>query len=119
VTKPEECRKGSRCLGGPQLFVLYCNWTRCTCHWSNVEKSGEFSNNMEHKDCRTIYGWLSECQSRHPIELKSTHCKKDSGHILSAEQWKSRKDGIWNIYETGPFYRATPDGSLSYKHATL
>jgi hypothetical protein len=28
-------------------------------------------------------------------------------------------DDIYNASERGLFYRATPDGSLSYKHATL
>jgi hypothetical protein len=45
--------------------------------------------------------------------------KKDSGHVVSAEQWKSRKGGIWNVIETGPFYRVTQDGSQNYKHSTL
>jgi hypothetical protein len=49
--------------------------------------------------------------------------------LVSAEQWKSKKqpnlfqksraDDIWNANETGLFYRAKPDGFLSYKHVTL
>jgi hypothetical protein len=49
--------------------------------------------------------------------------------LLSAEQWKSTKllnflqkicaDDNYNADETGLFYRATPGGSLGYKHATL
>jgi hypothetical protein len=48
---------------------------------------------------------------------------------VSSEQWKSTKlqkllqkfcaDDIYNANETGLFYCATPDSSLSYKHATL
>lgn len=64
---------------------------RCTCQWSNFETSEEFSNKMEHKEWRTTYSWLSECISWHPIELKNTHGKKESGHAVRVEQWKSRK----------------------------
>jgi hypothetical protein len=54
--------------------------------------------------------------------------EEDSSDAGSAEKWKSTKlpnllqkfcaDDIYNADETGLFYHATPDGSLSYKHAT-
>jgi hypothetical protein len=59
--------------------------------------------------------------------------KKARGGVIddavSAEQWKSTKlpnllqkfctDDIFSADETGLFYRATPDGSLTYEHETL
>jgi hypothetical protein len=60
--------------------------------------------------------------------------ERDSADAISAERWKSTKlpnllqkfcaCDIYNADETGMFYPATPDGSLSYvqssyKHAVL
>ncbi|KII67210.1 hypothetical protein RF11_16253 [Thelohanellus kitauei] len=52
-----------------------------------------------------------------------------SGDNESAEQWKTTKihtflenfcsDDLFNADETGLYYRATPDGSLCYKHIAL
>jgi hypothetical protein len=62
-------------------------------------------------------GWLSRWKGRFGIKLKG------SAKAVSSEQWKSTKlpnlfqkccaDGIYSADETGFFYRAKPDGSLS------
>jgi hypothetical protein len=66
---------------------------------------------------------LSRWKCRFGIKFKKAH-GEDSG-----EQWKSTKlpnllqkfcaDNIYDADETGLFYCATLDGSLSYKSATL
>jgi hypothetical protein len=60
---------------------------------------------------------------------KKAHGENGSVDAVSNEQWKSTKlpnflqkfcaDNIYNADETGLFYCATPDGSLTYKHTTL
>jgi hypothetical protein len=70
---------------------------------------------------------LGKC--RFGIKLKKAHGEKDSADAVNAEKWKSTKlpnlhqkcctDNIYNANETGLFYPATLDGSLSYKHITL
>ncbi|XP_035204715.1 tigger transposable element-derived protein 6-like [Stegodyphus dumicola] len=57
------------------------------------------------------------------------HGEKGSADKESSKQWKTTKiptflenfcaDDIYNADETGLYYRATPDGSLCYKHIAL
>ena len=68
-------------------------------------------------------------ESGHNIKFKKAHNKKDSADKVGAEEWKSSKlpilmqnfcaDDIYNADETGLCSRATPDGSLCYKHDIL
>jgi hypothetical protein len=72
---------------------------------------------------------LSCWKCRFGIKFKKAHGEKGIVDAVSAEQWKSTKlpnllqkfcaDDIYIADETGLLYHATPDGSLSYKHATL
>jgi hypothetical protein len=72
---------------------------------------------------------LSHWKYRFGIKFKKTRCEKGSAEAVSAEQHKSTKlqnmlqrfcgGDIYNVDETGLFYCAKPDSSLSYKHATL
>jgi hypothetical protein len=104
---------------------LYHNWTRCTCQWSNVEKQARgVAKKLCHNDLKGTDGWLSQCKWRFEIKFNKASGKKDI-----AEQWKSTMlqnlvqkfctDDIYYADETGLFYCAMSDGSLSYKHATL
>ena len=61
--------------------------------------------------------------------MRRSEGQKHSADKVGAEEWKSTKipillqnfcaDDINNADETGLCYRATPDGSLCYKHDTL
>jgi hypothetical protein len=84
---------------------------------------------LGHNDLKATDGWLSRWKCRFGIKFKMAHDEKGSADAVSAEQWKSTKlpnllqkcsaDDLYNADETGLFYRSKPNGSLSYKHATL
>jgi hypothetical protein len=92
-------------------------------------KSEELAKSLGHNDFKATDGWLSRLKSRFGIKLKKTHGEKGSADAVSAEQWKSTKlqdllqkccaHDLYNADETGLFYHAKPDGSQSYKHATV
>jgi hypothetical protein len=63
------------------------------------------------------------------MKFKKAQGEEGRADAMSAEQWKCTRlpkfalkicvDDIYSADETGLFYRATPKGSLSYRHATL
>jgi hypothetical protein len=74
-------------------------------------------------------GWFSRWKVRHEIVFKKAHGEKSSADPTGAEECCSNRlsqlldeyslENIFNADETELFYRATPDGSLTYKHHTL
>ncbi|XP_028677229.1 tigger transposable element-derived protein 4-like [Erpetoichthys calabaricus] len=92
-------------------------------------KAEELAKKLGHNDFKATDGWLSRWKSRHDIKFKKAHGEKESADGAGAEKWKSTKlpeihekfqaDNIYNADETGLYYRATPDGSLSYNHVAL
>ena len=92
-------------------------------------KSEEFAKKLGRNDFKATDGWLSRWKARHNIKFKKAHGEKASADNDSSEQWKITKiptflknfcaDDIYNADETGLYYRATPDGSLCYKHIAL
>jgi hypothetical protein len=92
-------------------------------------KLEEWAKKLGHNDFKATGGWLSRWKCRFGIKFKKAHGETDSADAVSAEQCKSTQlpnllqkfcaDEIYNADETGLFYHATLDGSLSYKHATL
>jgi hypothetical protein len=72
---------------------------------------------------------LFRWKCRFGIKFKKAHGEKDSADAASAEQGKSTKlpnllqkfctDNIYNANETGLFYHAFSDSSLSHNHTTL
>jgi hypothetical protein len=88
--------------------------------------SQELAKRLGHNDFKGTDGWLSRWKCRFGIRFKKAHGETGSADAVSAEQLKSTKlpnllqkfytDNIYNADETGLFYRAMPDGSLSYKH---
>ena len=69
---------------------------------------------------------MCQWKSRRDIKFKKSHGEKASADCAGAEDWRSTRlpqllkefslDDIYNANEIGLFYRATPDGSLVYKH---
>ena len=91
-------------------------------------KSEEFAKKLGHIDFKATDGWLSWWKTRSGIKFKKAHGEKASADFASAEQsklrlpsllQKFRPEDIYNSYETGLFYRATPNGSLVYKYKAL
>ncbi|CAH8477968.1 unnamed protein product [Dicrocoelium dendriticum] len=92
-------------------------------------KAEELAKMLGHEDFIATDGWLSRWKSRHDVKFKKAHGEKESANSARAEEWKSTKlpdllekfpaDDINSADETGLYYRATPDGSLIYKHVTL
>ena len=92
-------------------------------------KAEELAKKLGHDDFKATDGWLSRWKFRHDIKFKKAHGEKESADGAGAEDWKSTKlpeihekfqaDDIYNADETGLYYRATPDGSLSYSYAAL
>jgi hypothetical protein len=88
-------------------------------------KSEDLAKKLGHNYFNATNGWLSRWKCRFGTKLKKAH-GEDS---IDAEKWKYTKllnllqkystVDIYNGDETGLFYRATPGGCLSYKHATL
>ncbi|KFM74085.1 Tigger transposable element-derived protein 4, partial [Stegodyphus mimosarum] len=92
-------------------------------------KAEELAKNLGHDEFKATDGWLFRWKSRHDIKFKKAHGEKESAHSAGAKEWKSTElpellenfsaDDIYNVYEIGLYYRATPHGWLSYKHIAL
>jgi hypothetical protein len=92
-------------------------------------ESEELTKKLGHNHFKATDGWLSQWKCRFGIKFKKVHGERDSADGVSGEQWKSTTlpdllkkfcaDDIYNVDETGLFYPAMPNGSLSYRHATL
>ncbi|XP_035218763.1 tigger transposable element-derived protein 6-like [Stegodyphus dumicola] len=69
-------------------------------------------------------GWLSRWKSRHDIKFKKAHGEKENTEDLKSTKLpefleRFSADDIYNADETGLYYRATLDASLSHKHVAL
>lgn len=92
-------------------------------------KAEELVKKLDHDDFKATNGWLSRWKTRYNIKFKKMHGEKRSADNTSAEEWKNTKvpiylstyspDDIYNANETSLYYRATPDGSICYKHIAL
>ena len=93
------------------------------------EKAEDLAKKLGHRHFIATEGWLSRWKARHHIRYKRAHGEKASADISSAEEWiksvlpdlleKYRPNNVYNADETGLYYRATPDGSLCYRHEKL
>jgi hypothetical protein len=92
-------------------------------------KAEELAKRFGHLDFKATEGWLSRWKGRFNIKYKKAYGEKESGDLSSAEGWKLNvlpqllndfsPNDIYNADETGLYYRATPDGSLTYKNFVL
>ncbi|KAL3882412.1 hypothetical protein ACJMK2_028755 [Sinanodonta woodiana] len=90
-----------------------------------IEKATQLAEGMGLVDFKTISGWLERWKDRHSIKFKKQHGEKQDADDFSAERWivevliDLMKDyqhrDIFN--ETGLYWRAIPDGTLSFKGA--
>ncbi|XP_008178773.1 tigger transposable element-derived protein 4-like [Acyrthosiphon pisum] len=89
-------------------------------------KSEDLARKLGNDEFKATDGWLSRWKVRHDIKFKRSHGEKASANSEYADEWKFTKlpqilakfslDDIYNADETGLYYRATPDGSLCFKH---
>lgn len=92
-------------------------------------KSEDLARKLGNDEFKATDGWLSRWKVRHDIKFKRSHGEKASANSEYADEWKYTKlpqilakfslDDIYNADETGLYYRATPDGSLCFKHESI
>ena len=90
------------------------------------EKAGELAAKLGKSDFKATDGWFSRLKKREGIQQKKLHGEGQSADFVSREewlenQWPTIRDGyfdenIWNADESGIFYRALPDSTLTFRH---
>lgn len=93
------------------------------------EKAVELARRMGHDEFVATDGWLSRWKNRRDIKFKKAHGEKASANSVEAEKWSLTRipalleryalEDIYNADETGLYFRATPDGSLTYRHEQI
>lgn len=94
-----------------------------------MEKAKELSQKLNVEDFNASKGWLERWKARENIGFKRMHGEKKDADTSAAEHWKNNvlpqilldynPDDIYNADETGMYYRAIPDGTLSFKKETV
>lgn len=94
-----------------------------------MEKSKELASKLGSPDFKPSNGWLSRWKKRNNIVYKKASGEKASANNALADEWKHTtlgellsqydEENIYNADETGLYYRATPDGSLTYRHQNI
>ena len=92
-----------------------------------MEKATQLAEGMGLVDFKPTSGWLERWKDRHSIKFKKQHGEKQDADDFSAERWIVEvlpdllKDyqprDIFNADETGLYWRAIPDGTMSFKGA--
>ena len=90
-----------------------------------LEKAEQLAHGLGMADFKATNGWLERWKTRNGIQFKKQHGEKQDADDFSAERWIVEvlpgilKDytprDIFNADETGLYWRATPDGTLSFK----
>ena len=88
-----------------------------------LEKGKEFAERLQCKDFMASSGWLSRFKARHGNSLKALHCEAASVNSSSVSSSCSElqaitasyaQEGIYNMDETGLFYRMPPGKTLAH-----
>ena len=88
------------------------------------EKAREFSKRLQKVDFKASNGWLARFKTRHNIRCATLSGERASVDSLTVESWRGHlpdiiKDyalrDIFNMDETGLFFRALPDKTLAVK----
>ena len=90
------------------------------------EKAGELAAKLGKNDFKATDGWFSRLKKREGLQHKKLHGEGQSADFVSREEWLENlwptiRDGyfdkdIWNADESGIFYRALPDSTLTFRH---
>ena len=92
------------------------------------EKANHLAGLLGKPEFKATNGWLSRWKSRHGIKFKKAHGEKDAD-VDAADQWLStvlaeileryEPCNVYNADETGIYYRALPDGTLTFSADSL
>ena len=88
------------------------------------EKAKQFAASLDRPDFKVTNGWLCRWKTRYGIKYKKAHGEKNDADVESADVWTStvlseilenfEPQNIYNADETGVYYRALPDGTLTF-----
>ena len=92
-----------------------------------MEKANSLAEGLGVMEFKATVGWLERWKERNGIKFKKQHGEKQDADDWGAERWVteilpgilqaySPRD-IFNADETGLYWRAMPDGTLSFKNA--
>ncbi|UYV78372.1 hypothetical protein LAZ67_16001109 [Cordylochernes scorpioides] len=88
-------------------------------------KAEQFSTEMGKTDFKASSGWLEGFKERNKISFKTICGESGAVNLQVAEQWKNNlreliqdKEArdVFNVDETGLFFKCTPDKTLAFKH---
>ncbi|UYV82433.1 hypothetical protein LAZ67_21002131 [Cordylochernes scorpioides] len=130
-----ECVKGRKRLrepGNPDLDKCVLKWFK-QARDKKIPVSGhlirskaeQFATEMGKPDFKASSGWLDGFKERNKISFKIICGESGAANLQVAEQWKNNlreliqdKDArdVFNVDETGLFFKCTPDKTLAFKH---
>ncbi|KAG7264811.1 hypothetical protein CRUP_005580 [Coryphaenoides rupestris] len=89
------------------------------------EKAEELAAGLGEDDFKVSVGWFERFKRRENIVFKKLHSEAAEADTASREEWledewgQMRQDyaeeDIWNADESGIYFRALPDGTLTFK----
>ena len=93
------------------------------------EKATHLAGLLGKPEFKATNGWLCRWKSRHGIKFKKAHGEKKDADVDAADQWSSTVSAellekyepcnVYNADETGIYYRALPDGTLTFSTDAL
>ncbi|UYV80385.1 hypothetical protein LAZ67_19000038 [Cordylochernes scorpioides] len=130
-----ECDKGRKRLrepGNPDLDKCVLKWF-IQARDKKIPVSGhlirskaeQFATEMRKTEFKASSGWLDGFKERNKISFKTICGESGAVNLQVAEQWKNNlreliqdKDArdVFNVDETGLFFKCTPDKTLAFKH---
>jgi hypothetical protein len=93
-----------------------------------MAKANDLAKKMGEINFNATDGWLTRWKDRHDIVYKKLHGEKQDADASGTDFWikttwptilnKYAPENIFNLNETGLYYRATPDYCMGLKNAT-
>lgn len=90
-----------------------------------MEKANCLAKKLDEEDFRATDGWLTRWKERHGIIYKKLQGEKADADECAAEEWiktvwpdvlkKFHPNDVYNLDETGLYFRATPDYCMTLK----
>jgi hypothetical protein len=94
-----------------------------------MEKARDLAKQLGKLDFEPTNGWLERLKARNNIVYKKAHGEKKDSDVQAADNWTStvlpkilqryQPDDIYNADETGIYYRAIPEGTLTDRYEKL
>ena len=93
------------------------------------EKANQLAEQLGNPDFKATNGWICRWKNRHGIKYKKQHGEKSDADTTAADTWSTTvlpdlletyaPRDIYNTDETGIYFRALPDGSLTFSNDKL